>query len=423
MRFRRSPARVFAASAALAAALVSAGCSLGDGIARHSVDYNRTVERATDDVLVLNVLRARDRMPLHFSAIAAIHGSLGLSAGFGYDLSGASVNNVLPAILGTTQPSFDIGPLDRQEFARGLLRPIDPGVFRLLSGSGLHDQMLVHLLVSRFEEAATGRVVRNDARARVRDLPPEERRACAARGADAPPPCDPFQAMVDAMTAGGRRLSFNGYTRLIPVGPALPAAKVADPGALLGLREPGLTLRTDGPGRWRLYRPVGQLVLCVPVGGRGNGGGDRRTAYALDSEAPQVSPISQEGDPCHAEEVAERPAPAGHPPEPGWSWYLRSVNELLHYLGDVQRREQEGVPYRVDLGDGRTPRLFRLWEREPPDARMSVEYGGRRWWVAGHDPAAPGDMTTTVLSLANLLLNLQKSAGELPAAGTLRLIR
>ena len=95
------------------------------------------------------------------------------------------------------------------------------------------------------------------------------------------------------------------------------------------------------------------------------------------------------------------------------------MNELLHYLGDVQRREQEGVPYRVDLGDGRTPRLFRLWEHEPPDARMSVEYGGRRWWVAGHDPAAPGDMTTTVLSLANLLLNLQKSAGELPAAGTL----
>jgi hypothetical protein len=418
LRIRRSPARVLAASAALAAALVFAGCSLGGGIARHSVDYNRTVERATDDVLVLNVLRARDRMPLHFSAIAAIHGSLGLSAGFGYDLSGASVNNVLPAILGTTQPSFDIGPLDRQEFARGLLRPIDPGVFRLLSGSGLQDQMLIHLVVSRFEDAATGRVVRNDPRLR-RDLDPEARRACAALGVDAAPPCDPFQAVVDAMTARGR-LTFNGYTRLIPVGPALPAAKVSDPDKLLGLREPGLTLRPDGPGRWRLYRPVGQLVLCVPISG---GGGDRRTAYALDSEPPQVSPISQEGDPCHTEEVAESPAPAGHPSARGLSWYLRSVNELLHYLGDVQRREQESVPCRVDLGDGRTPRLFRLWEHEPPDARMSVDYGGRRWWVAGHDPAAPGDMTTTVLSLANLLLNLQKSAGELPAAGTLRLVR
>ena len=120
---------------------------------------------------------------------------------------------------------------------------------------------------------------------------------------------------------------------------------------------------------------------------------------------------------------AESPARAGHPAARGLSWYLRSVNELLHYLGDVQRREQEGVAYRVDLGRGREQRLFRLWDREPPDARMAVEYRGARWWVAGHDPEAPGDATTTVLSLATLLLNLQKSAGELPAAGTLRLVR
>ena len=112
-------------AAALPAALLSPGCSLGRDIARHSVDYNTTVERATDSVLLLNVLRARDRVPLHFSAIGAIHGSLGLSAGFGYDLTGASVNGTLPAILGSTSPSFDIGPLDRQEFARGISRPID----------------------------------------------------------------------------------------------------------------------------------------------------------------------------------------------------------------------------------------------------------------------------------------------------------
>lgn len=408
--------RPLAVATAALAALLSSGCALSGGIARHSVDYNNTVEQATDGVLLLNILRARDRVPLHFSAIGAINGSFELSAGFGYNLTGASVNNTLPAILGSTSPSFSIGPLDRQEFARGLMRPIDPGVFRLLSDSGLPDQLLVHLLVSRFGDGATGRVVRNDPRRR-HDLDPGARRACAAQGASAPPPCDPFQAMVDAMTAGGR-LSFNGYTRLIPVGPRLPAAKVSDPDKLLELRQPGMTLRPDGPGGWRLYRTVGQVVLCVP--GRADG---RPSAYALDAEPPQVSPISQEGDPCHAEEVAESPAPAGHPAAQGLSWHLRSVNELLHYLGDVQRREQEGVPYRVDLGDGRTPRLFRLWDAEPRRARITVEYRGARWWAAEHDPGAPEDVTTTVLSLATLLLNLQKSAGELPASGTLRLVR
>ena len=211
-------------------------------------------------------------------------------------------------------------------------------------------------------------------------------------------------------------MTFNGYTRLIPVGPRLPTAKVSDPDKLLELRQPGMTLRPDGPGGWRLYRTVGQVVLCVP-------GEGRPTAYSMDSDPPQVSPIPQEGDPCNAEEVAESPAPAGHPAAQGMSWYLRSVNELLHYLGDVQRREQEGVAYRVDLSEDRMPRLFRLWDAEPPRARMAVEYRASRWWVAGHEPGAPEDVTTTVLSLTNLLLNLQKSAGELPSSGTLRLVR
>jgi hypothetical protein len=50
-----------------------------------------------------------------------------------------------------------------------------------------------------------------------------------------------------------------------------------------------------------------------------------------------------------------------------------------------------------------------------------VEYGGSRWWVAMYDPSR--DLTSSVLSLTNQLLNLQKSAGEIPSTGTLRLVR
>jgi hypothetical protein len=388
------------------------GCSLSSDIGRHSIAYNGTVEQATNAVLVLNVLRARDRMPLYFTAIGAIHGSLSLSAALGYDLSNVANNAALPALFGATNPSFDIGPLDRQEFARGLIHPIDPGLFRLLSERGLPDQLLIHLLVSRFEDSETGRTVSNDPR-RHNDLDPLARRACAAQGMAAQPPCDPFQAVVDAMTQGGR-LSFNGYTRLIPVGPRLSAGSASAPDILTALREPGMSLRPDGSG-WRLYRAVGQVALCLP--GKGQG---QHTAFALDAEAPQVSPMSQEGKPCGADEVVESPTPAGHPATPGTSWYLRSVDELLHYLGDVQRREQEGVAYQIDTNDG-SPRLFRLTETEPEHSSMSVDYRGTRWWVAAYDPSR--DMTVSVLSLTNQLLNLQKSAGELPSSGTLRLIR
>jgi hypothetical protein len=376
------------------------------------------VETATDTVLVLNVLRARDRAPLHFSTIGAIHGAFSLFAGVGTDLSRLR-SGVEPATLAGSSPSFDVAPLDRQDFARGLMRPLEPGLFRLLSDRGLPDQLLLHLLVSRFDEGAGGRSIVNEPNDR-RPLDPAARAACAEAAAAAPPPCDRFQAVVDSLTRHGRLL-FNGYTRLVPHGPRLTRAQAADPQVLAVAREAGMTLRPDGPG-WRLYRLTEQIVICVPSA---PGATPRYTALALDRDAPQVSALPQGGDPCSADEVADAPTQAGHARTGGLSWYLRSVDEILTYLGAVQRREEEGVPYRITVGldasRTATPRLFRLWPQPPARPRFSVEYRGTRWWVAEHDPAE--DLTLSVLALTTQLLNLQKSADEIPASRTLRLVR
>ena len=65
--------------------------------------------------------------------------------------------------------------------------------------------------------------------------------------------------------------------------------------------------------------------------------------------------------------------------------------------------------------------LFRLWAEPPRRPRFSVEYRGARWWVAEHDEAE--DLTLSVLALTTQLLNLQKSADEIPSSRTLRLVR
>ncbi|TDH59679.1 hypothetical protein E2C06_26000 [Dankookia rubra] len=373
--------------ALLLLALLLPGCSLSGVIGTHSVDYNHSVEQAADTLLVVNILRARDGAPLHFTTIGAIHGAFTVSAGIGYDLTAVN-NGVQPAGLVASNPSFDIGPLDRQEFARGLLRPIDPALFRLLSDHGLPDPLLLHLLVSRFDEGPGGRTIPNV------------------------PGSPDFAAAVEALTRHGR-LQFNGYTRLIPLGPRLTAAQAAAPEILSDLRQPGVSLRPDGPG-WRLYRPVGQLALCVAEGG------GRYRALAMDNEAPQVSPMNQEGDPCTAEEVVDHPLPPGHAAVAGLGWYLRSVEEVLRYLGALQRREETGQPVRIRIGEA-TPRLFRLWPAPPPRPRLAVAYRGAQWWVAEQD--AREDLTLSVLALTAQLLNLQKSAGEIPSTGTLRLVR
>src|SRR3712207_779044 len=144
-----------AAVAPLAFLAVTA-CSLSGTIGRHGIAYNSSLEATTNTVLVTNILRARDRAPLHFSTLGGIHGAFSLFAGAGLDLSRLR-NGVEPAVLAGSSPSFDVAPLDRQDFARGLLRPIEPGLFRLLSDRGLPDQVLLHLLVSRFDEGPGGR--------------------------------------------------------------------------------------------------------------------------------------------------------------------------------------------------------------------------------------------------------------------------
>jgi hypothetical protein len=228
--------------------LAVTACALSGTIGRHGVAYNGSVEAATDTVLVLNVLRARDRAPLHFSTIGAIHGAFSLFAGVGTDLSSLR-SGVEPATLAGSSPSFDVGPLDRQEFARGLLRPLEPSLFRLLSDRGMPDQLLLHLLVSRFDEGPGGRSATNEPQNR-QALDPAARAACADAGINAPPPCDRFQAVVDSLTRYGRLL-FNGYTRLIPLGPRLTAKQAAEPQVLETSRQPGMSLRPDGSVRSR----------------------------------------------------------------------------------------------------------------------------------------------------------------------------
>jgi hypothetical protein len=91
----------------------------------------------------------------------------------------------------------------------------------------------------------------------------------------------------------------------------------------------------------------------------------------------------------------------------------------------VQRREEEGVPFRIAIrgaaGETLEPRLFRLWRQRPERARLSADYAGARYWVAEH--AAAEDLTLRILALTTQLLNLQKAAGDVAGANTLRLVR
>ena len=114
------------------AMLLLAGCSLAPVIAENTLDYNTAVETVTNGVLVSNILRARDGAPLYFSDLSQIRGAVQLSLQAQTTLpygpafpaaAGASAQGGPLAV--SSQPGFDVAPLNTKKFAEGMLEGID----------------------------------------------------------------------------------------------------------------------------------------------------------------------------------------------------------------------------------------------------------------------------------------------------------
>ena len=68
-------------------ALALCGCSGSHVIDHYAADYRETVATAGDAQLLLNILRAKDNLPIHFYDLSNIHGSIQL---FDRDIARAS---------------------------------------------------------------------------------------------------------------------------------------------------------------------------------------------------------------------------------------------------------------------------------------------------------------------------------------------
>lgn len=108
----------------------------------------------------------------------------------------------------------------------------------------------------------------------------------------------------------------------------------------------------------------------------------------------------------------------------GQSYLLRSVDGIIHYLGEVQRRvdadhgpddQKKGVTW---TEGGIVHTLFQL-HYESVNDRIAVTYGGRNYYVREGDPA---DHTLQVLSLLSQLINANKNANEIPTTKAVQIV-
>lgn len=140
-----TPARRLRTFAGAVMPVLLAACSLSGAVQRNSIDYNRAIEDVTNQLIVTNVLRARDHAPLHFTDLSLIHGSLQISTTGNAVLPFAQGGNttVRPRDLLTlgmtvqSSPAFDTSPLNSSGFTGGLLSPVPFKYFRYYLDRGV----------------------------------------------------------------------------------------------------------------------------------------------------------------------------------------------------------------------------------------------------------------------------------------------
>jgi hypothetical protein len=150
----------------LTLAAILCGCSASNVIGLYAADYRDTTANAGDAQLLLNILRARDNLPIHFYDLAIIHGSIQLTAGAGGSVpfalnNSATPGTIVPAFSAQSAPSFDVSTSDTQDFTRGLLSPIDPRAVKALFDQGVDPRIMLLMFFSSYTDP-NGRVFLNN---------------------------------------------------------------------------------------------------------------------------------------------------------------------------------------------------------------------------------------------------------------------
>ena len=126
-------------------------CTSIDQFATRQSHYNIEAEKAQDEAILLNILRARARRPLSFTELQSINASGTPSGSLGFNLpltqsSGASAS---PSLSLSGGPTLSSGFINTQDFYRGILNPIPLSTLDLLIQRGISEDLLLNLMVAR----------------------------------------------------------------------------------------------------------------------------------------------------------------------------------------------------------------------------------------------------------------------------------
>jgi hypothetical protein len=421
-----------------------AGCSVQTAALRSgALSSDDVIEDTTDKFLLLNILRAKDKAPLHFDEIPIIHESFQATASvqatwpFGPLPKSASVRNTInPGFNLQVTPTFDVSHLDTKDFVTGLASPVDPKFVKYWLDSGL-DRRIVMLLffssatLTEVAVAADGK--RTLTTVRLMNSPRDAIATLEQQAAAAQEGSVPAELRCDAISDFQRYLKF--INSLDPMSPryykdrrlliTVPyAAQMlkdvlgADPTKYEVTQNPKDATKLD------IYAlsPEAKTTLCPMA----SGSADTGTCIQLQYVAAANGSVPGEAVPLPV-------PPIGRPAQPtpycalfngiaagnglrdarnpsatiSVRMEMRSVGEMIQFLGDLLQYQEELATilakspgfrlndpltfgYCSDNPSAGCDDVFFSLQSNTCNSRFSVEYRGRIYAVPNYNPSKNG---------------------------------
>lgn len=142
-----------------AATAMLAGCAFAPaGTITETVgNYNHAVEKAKNEMFLLNVVRASERRPMHFTYISGLRGNIQTVVSSGslpIPFGGGDHTSVYsngPSINYTANPSFDVAVQDSKAFWLGITTPVPASTLRYYLEQGWPNELVLFLFIRKLE--------------------------------------------------------------------------------------------------------------------------------------------------------------------------------------------------------------------------------------------------------------------------------
>ena len=424
--------------------LILGGCSLSSGITHNSIDYNTALEDVTNNMLVTNILLARDQAPLHFTDLSQIRGSLQLqaqaqvSAPFGQQYrSGNRVRDIGQLMIGgTSNPTFDVVPLNTKAFTEGITTPIELRFFQYYVNRGMNPGLVLSLFVEKLDVISD--YAGNQLECEFINYPSTEYKSTNPDSETCSVQAEKILAVQrivksnvlnfrDILPTLSDNLEFTSYNKLTRYGPPFAVSEADLLRSAASLAANGLELRrVDRTNRFQLFKRTKETAICLEPDGKrpwyqlqlGSLGAAVNRAIPEDS-ALDICVYSGENPNGRSGNMSG----SDHRTKPQVILYLRSVESVFTYLGQMLNvpRPNRMLPFDIKDTQGSTtrfsvPYLGNTYYVE--NTRVSCDYASSLDYALMRTPCSAvsneEDLTLLILGILNQTLNLYKNANEIP---------